>query len=150
MTQRAANLAVATAFMAIGAGQIAMALRLPGGSLAEPGPNLFPVFVGALMSASATVYLVRELLHGSTGRLDVKEQLPKIAGISLTIALFALLLPRLGFVPTAFLLQLAMLRLFGLKRLVPGMALSAAMTLVAYFLFTPLLGVRFPNAQWLG
>lgn len=150
MSLRLASIAVALLFFGLGAAQIILARKLPGGGLAEPGPNLFPTVVGGLMMVASAIYLAQELLQRSDGSLDVRSHAPRVAGIALATALFAILLPRLGFAPAAFLLQLAMLRLFGLKRWAVAVALSAAMTLVAYVVFESLLGVRFPSAQWIG
>lgn len=150
MTSHVAGLAVATFFIAIGAVQLLLALRLPGGSLAEPGPNLFPLLVAVLMVIAATSCLVQELAWRSSGRLNLKQRVPQIGAIVLAIALFIVLLPRTGFVPAAFLLQVGLLRLFGLKRVIVGIAAAAATTAAAVFVFQSLLGVQFPRAQWLG
>jgi putative tricarboxylic transport membrane protein len=151
MSVRHAGVLAALIFLLLGSGQIYLSLRLPGGlglSAAEPGPGLFPVLVGALMCAAAVLHLVQAWVEQGIDRLDPRKGSSGIALLIGAIAAYIVLLPRVGFAISAFLMLFAALSLFGMPGPWRRVAVAAAVTLVSFAVFTMLLGVNFPAPAW--
>lgn len=151
MSFRIAGVLSALIFLLLGSGQIYLSLRLPGGlgiSVAEPGPGLFPLLVGGLMCAAALLHLVQSLAEQRTDRFDPRRYARRIALLIGTIAAYIVLLSRIGFVVSAFLMLFASLSLFGMPGRWGRVAVAAAVTLGSYAVFTMLLGVSFPAPAW--
>jgi putative tricarboxylic transport membrane protein len=151
MTARLVGVTTALAFLLLGSGQIHLSLRLPGGigaSAAEPGPGLFPLLVGVLMCASAVLHLIQASLAADSGDIDLRRGARDIGLLLASIAAYIVLLPRVGFALSAFLLLLATLSLFGMAGAWRRLGMAALVTLVAFMVFTMLLGVKFPAPTW--
>lgn len=148
MNSRAPGLAAAVMFLVIGAGQFYMALGLPRGTLAEPGPAVFPLLVGVLMSAASLACLVRTLVERDPVRFDLRTDAVRPAVLVAALAVFLLLLPRVGFVLPSLLLQVVTLQVFGMRGVWRRLAVAAVTTAAAVLLFETLLGVQFPTPTW--
>lgn len=151
MNERFAGLVAALLFLAIGSAQILMAQRLPGGvgiSAAEPGPGLFPLLVGVLMCVAAAAHLVQTWLGQRRERSGVRQAPVAMALLTATIAGYIVLLPRIGFAPSAFLLLLCTLSIYGMPRLWHRVTTAAAATAGAWLVFTKGLNVNMPAASW--
>lgn len=148
MNSRTAGLAAAVLFLAIGACQIFMALALPRGTLAEPGPAVFPLLVGALMSAASLACLAQAIVERNPVRLDLLRDAARPAVLVAALAAFLVLLPRVGFILPSLLLQVVTLQVFGMRGPWRRLALAAVTTAAAVLLFQTLLGVQFPAASW--
>ncbi len=151
MSARHAGVIAALAFLLLGSGQIYLSLRLPGGvglSAAEPGPGLFPLLVGGLMCAAAALNLVQVLLERGSEKFDLRKNARDIALLVGAIAAYIVLLPRAGFVISAFLMLFATLSLYGMPGVWRRAAVAAVVTLVALAVFRMLLGVNFPSPAW--
>ena len=150
MNARLAGLLSALVFLLIGSGQIFFAMRLPGGlgpNAAEPGPGLFPMLVGSLMCLAACAHLVQTWRAYSDARGDGRWPVD-IMLLTATIAGYILLLPRAGFLVSAFLLLLCTLTLYGMPGLGRRAATAAAATGIAYLVFTKGLLVNMPTPTW--
>jgi putative tricarboxylic transport membrane protein len=148
MNARAPGLTAALMFLLIGGGQITMALDLPRGTLAEPGPAVFPLLVGALMCAASIANLVRALVERDPGRFDLRSDGARPAVLVAALAAFLLLLPRVGFILPSLLLQVVTLQVFGMRGPWRRLAVAAATTAAAVLVFETLLGVQFPTPSW--
>ena len=148
MNSRTAGLAAAVMFLAIGGGHLYLSLGLPRGTLAEPGPGLFPMFVGALMSAASLFYLVRVLAERHPVEFDLRTNATRTAVLVAAFVAFIMLLPRIGFIVPSLLLQVATLRVFGMRGLWRLGAVAAATTAASVLIFEILLGVQFPAPSW--
>jgi hypothetical protein len=151
MTARHAGVLAALLFLLVGSVQIYLSLRLPGGvglSLAEPGPGLFPLLVGALMCAAAILDLVQTWVELGSDRLDLRKGSRDIALLVSTLAAYIVLLPRVGFVISAFLMLFATLSLFGMPGTWRRVAAAVLITLVSFVVFTKVLGVILPTPTW--
>lgn len=150
MNARLAGLLSALVFLLIGSGQMFLAMRLPGGlgpNAAEPGPGLFPMLVGSLMCLAACAHLVQTWRVHSDARGD--GRLPvDIMLLTATIAGYILLLPRAGFLVSAFLLLLCTLSIYGMPGMGRRAATAAAATGIAYLVFTKGLLVNMPTPTW--
>lgn len=151
MSARLGAALLSLVFLLIGSAQVYLSLRLPGGlgiSAAEPGPGLFPMLVGGLMCAAAAAHVVQTL---RAQRVDSPQRHGApidIVLLVLAIAGYILLLPRAGFVVSAFGLLLSSLSIYGMPGLWRRVATAAAATAVAYLVFTKGLRVNMPSPTW--
>jgi hypothetical protein len=148
MNSRTAGLIAAIIFLAIGGGQLYMTFNLSRGTLVEPGPGLFPMFIGILMSTASLFYVVRVLAERHPVDFDLRTNATRIAVLVAAFVAFILLLPRIGFIVPSLLLQVATLRVFGMRGLWRLGALAAATTAASVLIFEILLGVQFPTPSW--
>ena len=148
MNARAAGLAAAVMFLAIGVGQTYMALNLPRGTLAEPGPGVFPLLVGVLMSAASLACLLQAILERNPIGIDLRTGAARPAVLVAALAAFLVLLPRVGFILPSLLLQAVTLQVFGMRGAWRRLALAAVTTAAAVLIFETLLGVQFPTPSW--
>ena len=152
MSGRLAAVLAGLVFLLVGSAQVWLSLRLPNGlglSAAEPGPGLFPALVGALMCLAASAHLVQSW-RATRGEATTPHGAPiDIALLVLAIAGYILLLPRAGFVISAFALLLCSLSIYGMPGLWRRGATAAVVTAIAYLVFTKGLRVNMPAPSWL-
>ena len=148
MNSRAAGLAAAAMFFLIGGGQVYLALDLSRGTLAEPGPGLFPLLIGTLMIVASLTCIWPALSERNPVRFDMRGDAPRFLALVAAFVAFILLLPRVGFILPSMLLQLVTLQVFGMRGLWRRLAVAAAITAVAILMFETLLDVRFPTPSW--
>jgi hypothetical protein len=135
-------------FLVIGIGQTYMALDLPRGTLAEPGPAVFPLLVGALMSAASLACVVHAILDRNPIHFDLRSGTARPVVLVAAFSAFLVLLPHVGFILPSLLLLLVTLQVFGMRGAWRRVAVAAAMTAAAVLLFETLLGVQFPTPTW--
>ena len=148
MNSRAAGLAAAVMFLVIGSGQFYMALALPRGTLAEPGPGVFPLLVGILMCAASLACLAQVIFDRNQIEFNLLADAARPAVLVVALAAFLVLLPRVGFILPALLLQLVTLQVFGMRGAWRRLAVATATTAAAVLIFEKLLGVQFPTPTW--
>ena len=148
MNSRAAGLAAAVTFLLIGGGQVYLALDLSRGTLAEPGPGLLPLLVGALMVAASLFCLWPAFSERNPVKFDLRSDAARLTVLVAAFVAFILLLPRIGFILPSLLLQLVTLQVFGMRGLWRRLAAAAAITVAAVVIFETFLGVRFPTPSW--
>jgi putative tricarboxylic transport membrane protein len=137
---------------ALGIFVAAYSYRLGLGKLLEPGPGLMPFALGTILCLLALCKLVGETRSGNReegpiikaqvhvgGRGDVG----RIAGITLTLLIYALLLEVLGYIVTTFLVMAFLFRFAGYRGWPLILLYAAIIAGVTYFGFT-YLGTRFP------
>lgn len=143
--------------LAVGLVYETMALNMPRGTLAYPGPGLFPVIIGAFMVAMALGCLVREFLPRKQAKVPVVplapievQAAPEERDVMKTVQLTALMigyifaLKPLGF-PIAICIFLALaIRIFGYRRWLPALAMAAVITVISYVSFVLWLSVPLP------
>jgi hypothetical protein len=148
MNSRAAGLAAAVMFLLIAGGQVYLALDLSRGTLAEPGPGLFPLIVGTLMGAALLLCFWPAVSERNPARFDLRGDAARLTVLVSVFALFILLVPRVGFILPSMLLQSVTLQVFGMQGLWRRLAVAAAITAAAVLIFETLLAVRFPTPSW--
>jgi hypothetical protein len=143
--------------LAVGVIYETMALNMPRGNLAYPGPGLFPMVIGAFMIAMALGCLLQELVPrmremnpevSAIPGADAAE--PEERNVAKTVQLTALMvayifaLKPLGF-PIAICIFLAIaIRIFGYRKWLPALAMAAIITVVSYVSFVIWLAVPLP------
>ena len=115
--------------------------------LHDPGPGLMPFLLGLLLFITSFYLLISSLLKPGDGDTDEKDE-PHASVRIITLVIgsllaYALLLERLGFPVTTFLLLTLLFRAAGTKRWRSALIASALTVLLTYGLFT-FLGIRFP------
>lgn len=157
---RRGELAAALALGAVAAGALYMAIAMPAGTVAEPGPGVFPMGISACLLAVSVGLIVRALRMpavpadesgAATGQPDtasdedtvqIGHRLIWISLVALT--LFGLLLEPVGFPVCAAIFMATLLRCFstlGWIRSLLGGVVAAA---ISWFFFVQLLGVNLP------
>ena len=148
MNSRTAGLAAAVMFLLIGSGQIYLSLALPRGTLAEPGPGVFPLLVGVLMSASSIACLVLAIVERKPVEFGLHADAARPAVLVAALVAFLVLLPRVGFILPSLLLQVVTLQVFGMRGIWRRLAVAAVTTAAAVLLFQTILGVQVPAPTW--
>ena len=134
---------VALAGLGIAVGALAVGFRVA--FVTDPlGPRAFPWLAAALLCGAAVGLWVRP---GPDAEWPDHTSRKRLAGVMVSLVIWAVLMPIVGFVPSTT-LELAFLgRLFGARPvhgLVAGFALSAAL----WFLFGFALGLPLPIGVW--
>jgi hypothetical protein len=112
-------------------------------TLATPGPGIFPLAAGvALLALAIWQFLVARGSAPGPGDGGAVPRAPLV--MSAVLALYAVLLPALGFVPTSFALVLVTARLMGLDGWWRPAALALGVTVASRALFGTWLGVPLP------
>jgi putative tricarboxylic transport membrane protein len=151
MSARSIGLLTAAFFLLLGSAQVFLSLRLPGGlgiSAAEPGPGLFPAVVGTLMAVAASIHLLQTVMTRDDAEDSVARKPIDMILLIGTLSAYILLLPRAGFLVSAFLLLLGTLSIFGMSGLIRRTVTSALMTGISYLIFTQALRVNLPAPTW--
>ena len=147
----------AGSMLAVGLVYETMALNMPRGTIAYPGPGLFPMAIGAFMIAMALGCLVREFLPRKQDKVPAASPAPieepaaaEDRDVMKTFQLTALMigyifaLKPLGF-PIAICIFLALaIRIFGYRKWLPAMAMAAVITVISYVSFVVWLSVPLP------
>jgi hypothetical protein len=143
--------------LAVGLVYESMALNMPRGTLAYPGPGLFPLIIGAFMIAMALGCLLQEIVPRMREKKPEASSLPSAdAGeseernVAKTFQLTALLmgyilvLKSLGF-PIAICAFLVLaIRIFGYRKWLPTLAMAAIIAGISYVSFVLWLKVPLP------
>lgn len=144
--------AVALTILVVSAGYLFQALRMPLGAAARPGPGFYPAGVGVFACVVAlvvTVFAFRP--RASPGQGEAPAEAPedrRRVGIAVvTLAVFCLAMPWIGYPLAALLFVAVLLRQLGAGW--RGAILAAALSAEgSYYLFAGLLGVTLPRGLW--
>jgi hypothetical protein len=143
--------------LAVGVVYETMALNMPRGGLAYPGPGLFPMIIGAFMIAMALGCLAQDLLPWKKGRGAADAPAPAEAPPAEEecdfMKTFQLIVLMIGYIfalkpvgfPIAICIFLALaIRIFGYRKWLPALAMAAVITVVSYVSFVLWLAVPLP------
>jgi hypothetical protein len=120
-----------------------LAWRMPAGSVSLPGPGFMPAALGVLLAFVGVGCVARALMANAPPRQIYVGGL-KAWGALATLAAAAFLFEPLGAPLTLAVAMTALFRLTGGYSLVRGAAYGAAASIVAWVVFTRLLGVGLP------
>jgi len=139
---------LAAAIVLLAVAYLGLALRMPLGTVEQPGPALFPLVVGLGLAAAGLGYAV-EAVRGTAPAAPVaRAARARVLAVAGALAASCLALPVLGFVVAVTPPLAVVLALFGLRR--PGAAAALALALAAagWAVFAVALGVPLPRGRW--
>jgi hypothetical protein len=143
--------------LAVGVVYETMALNMPRGTLAYPGPGLFPMIIGAFMIAMALGCLAQDFLpkKKSAAAADTsatkeeaaaREERDFMKTFQLIVLMigYILALKPVGFPITICIFLALAIRIFGYRKWLPALAMAAIITVVSYVSFVVWLAVPLP------
>ena len=138
--------------MLLAVAYLAEAMRYPRGTMAQPGPGLFPLAVGALMLIAALGTGLEARSRKTWEEMDWPRGLDalRVLGVLAASLGYVLLLPHLGHPVAGTLVTLAVLQMMQFRGWVVRLTLSLVIGLGSYYLFAVLLGVPLPTGIWFG
>jgi putative tricarboxylic transport membrane protein len=124
-----------------------MSLEYPYKSSIGPGPGFFPLWLSGFLFVLSAIYLIQSLKAASASDEDEQEKkkneaLPYILNVMICMILFGLLLKVLGFITTASIVLLLLLRRAYKWYINLGIAVGASLFL--FWLFHSILRVQLP------
>ncbi len=142
---------VGLAFIALAATMIAMTFSFPSFPGQAYGPSLFPRILGGGIIFCALVLILRERRAAVAAPwlvlADWAREPRKVLSFVLTLAamlFYVLVSDRLGFIPSAFLVQIVLLLWFGVRPLT-ALVVAAGMTLLVHWFFGSMMLVPLPR-----
>jgi hypothetical protein len=146
------NLLFTGSILVVGLVYLAMALQMPRGTIAYPGPGFYPSVVGVFLVLTAAYCFGRAVLQAWTERSAEAPRPPDEAGATKpTLQLLGLLvlyagaLPYLGFVPAIFAFLLLAMRTFGYRNWARSVLVTAIIVAISWVTFVYWLKVPLPR-----
>ena len=123
------------------------ALGYPRGTMDQPGPGLYPLFVGTLLVIASIGSILTDLLKPAQGGLDMPtgKNLGRVLIVAGAAAAYVLLLPYAGHLLSAIMLVFVVLHAMGLTSWPMKIGVTIAIALGSYYLFDVLLMVPLPR-----
>jgi putative tricarboxylic transport membrane protein len=125
-----------------------LSYKLNLGRFHSPGPGLMPFILGVLLLI-VSLYLLIISLFKIGGKKEIPKKEPsqidfvKIGLVLISLFVYTLLLEKLGYLITTFLLLIVLFRSAGSKRWGSVLIASTLAVFLTYFVFTSF-GLRFP------
>lgn len=118
------------------------------GEFRTPGPGLMPFLIGLFLLLISLYSFMRSLLRKGDRKETLKKEQStisfwRVGFVLLSLFVFALLLEKIGYLITSFLILTLLFRSTGSKGWRFALITSGVTALVTYFVFT-YLGLRFP------
>ncbi len=142
--------AVAATALVFGAAALYESLKLPFGTVHNPGPGFFPWWTSAVIVLFALILLVQVLTSRSTTAREGPGRIAKVAALLVVLAVYTFLLDPLGYPLCTFLLVLFMLRATDPQRWAVALGMAAITAVGSYVLFAVWLSVPLPLGEILG
>ena len=135
-------------FFFVGVWVFSLAIRLPVGKLAEPGPALFPLSLSFLLSITGIlIFFSGQRKTKIDGRADFRKLGKPLAIILLTLA-FIIFMGRLGYLLASCLYLFSLFFFVCRFRLFVGVILSGILAVGSWYLFGRVLGIMLPPGPW--
>jgi hypothetical protein len=115
------------------------------GSLRQPGPGLYPFFIGVAIAVFSLFILISELRSGTREPVLDKEGARTLALMTLTFCLWIVAMPLLGYVVVSLLATYAFCKIMKLEGWWKPLAVSAGTALFIYALFDYWLYIDLPR-----
>ena len=115
------------------------------GSLRRPGPGLYPVFIGVMISVFTLIILVSTLRSKTSKPVLDKQGAKTLIVMTVTFCLWIAAMPLLGYVVVTFLATYACCKIMKLEGWWKPLAVSGGTTLFIYLLFDYWLYIDFPR-----
>lgn len=132
--------------LGFGSGLAYAALGMELGSLSQPGPGFLPLGTAFLLIALSLIYAFSSFRRAADG---VKSPWPKENRITLivvtaSLALFCAALTFVGYIPSTFLLMMALFLVADPGKWLAALTKAALTTAFTYLVFEKLLLIQFP------
>jgi hypothetical protein len=126
------------------------ARRYSWGTIAQPGPGLYPALVGVLLVLGSVGTALEAMLRPTGGHVDwpAGRARWRLMAILLPSLGYVLLLRYLGHPVAGTLLTLAVLHAMGMRRWPVKIVIALAVGLVSDYVFAVVLGVPLPAGFW--
>jgi putative tricarboxylic transport membrane protein len=115
------------------------------GSMARPGPGLYPFFIGIAIALFSLMVLISDLSRPEGGAPLEKEQARTLLLMSVTFCLWIAAMPFLGYVVVTLLATYAFCKAMKLEGWRQPLAVSAGTALFIYLLFDVWLYIDLPR-----
>jgi hypothetical protein len=144
------NLFLATLLALAGVGVCIDSWYLGLGTLAKPSAGFLPFGLGVLLTLCSLPLCYSYFLSLKRNELSSDEKVwssvnfMKIFLILFSLILYMLLLVKLGFLPTAFCVQLMLFKVVGSQKWIPALLQTIVTIAVVYLVFIVLLDVYIP------
>ena len=115
------------------------------GTLRQPGPGLYPFFIGAAIAVFSLFILLSELRSGTSERVLDKQGAWTLALMTLTFCLWIVAMPLLGYVVVSLLATYAFCKIMKLEGWRKPLAVSVGTALFIYALFDYWLYIDLPR-----
>ena len=115
------------------------------GSLRQPGPGLYPFFVGVAIAVFSLVILISELRSETSKPVLDKEGARTLVLMTVTFCLWIVAMPLLGYVVVTLLATYAFCKIMKLEGWRKPLAVSAGTALSIYVLFDYWLYIDLPR-----
>ena len=138
------ELAVGVALLLFAGAILWGAFQMSAGTSGAPGPGFFPRALGSMLLLVSVGVIVRALKLEPAADVTVALGHRDITLTVLALIGFGLAFEYVGFVLSATLFMLVLLRAFAKRSWLSSLATSMAIVLVSYYVFIKLLGVSLP------
>ena len=115
------------------------------GSLRQPGPGLYPFFVGAAIAIFSVFLLISELRSATSKPVLDKERAKTLILMTATFCLWILVMPVLGYVPVTLVATFSFCKVMKLEGWRKPLAVSGGTALFIYLLFDYWLYIDLPR-----
>lgn len=149
MTLRRVQRITSVLFLGVSVAYLAGSRSLPLGTPSQPGPGLFPLAVGLLLSAATFTYAIqvfRSKAPAHEGRaFPTADDLRRLQGIVVALVFVGISLPLLGYVASSAILAMAVLRVLGMRGWMRIVLVASLLSVGSFCLFRLVLGVPLPS-----
>ena len=117
------------------------------GTMAQPGPGVYPILVGVLLVIASIGSLTTDLIKPAQGKLNLPKgrNLGRVLIVTAAMAAYVLLLPYAGHLLSSIMVVFVVLHTIGLSSWPMKIGFTIAIGLGSYYLFDILLQVPLPR-----
>lgn len=135
-------------FLFVGIWVFSLSIKLPIGTLAQPGPALFPLSLSIMLAIAGILILASSKGKARVDwRADVRKSAKPLAIILLTLG-FIIFLGQLGYLVTSFLYLFSLFFFVCHYRWFVAVGLSGILAAGSWYLFVDILGIQLPPGPW--
>jgi putative tricarboxylic transport membrane protein len=144
VSPRRGEVVVAAILLLLSIAILAVAVRMPAGTLGAPGPGFFPGILSALLAVTSVGLLLRAWRSKAVGGAPIVLGHRDIAITLLALVVVGIVFESAGYVLCATGFMLVMLRALSSLGWIRSLLAAIACAVASYFFFVSLLGVALP------
>ncbi len=141
---RRGEIAAAVVLLVLALAIVWTAVLMPAGTMGTPGPGLFPRALGSLLALTSIALLIRAWRLPSDRPETIALGHTQIWLTVLVLAVVAFIFERAGYLISAALFMVVLLRAFGGITWTRAALAAIATSLISYYVFVRVLGVGLP------